>query len=140
MIAPFASPPPSTGRLDSITKYVSMCSRLSRHHVLLANDHFDFDTQPFKATLGQGEFYQDPQDPTAKKTIVPVDFNYPVDTAQFEKRIALTLAGKGDSSGTPLKYSVTYDQYKLHAWIHSQPLDLPRDDGAVAVKVDSGRA
>lgn len=108
------------------------------HHVLLANDHFDFDTQPFKATLGQGEFYQDPQDPTAKKTIVPVDFNYPVDTVQFEKRIALTLAGKGDSSGTPLKYSVTYDQYKLHAWIHSQPLDLPRDDGAVAVKVDSG--
>ena len=108
------------------------------HHVLLADDHFDFDTQPFKATLGQGEFYQDPQDPTAKKTIVPVDFNYPVDTAQFEKRIALTLAGNGDSSGTPLKYSVTYDQYKLHAWIHSQPLDLPRDDGAVAVKIDSG--
>jgi uncharacterized protein YfaS (alpha-2-macroglobulin family) len=108
------------------------------HHVLLADDHFDFDTQPFKATLGQREFYQDPQDPTAKKTIVGVDFNYPVDTAQFEKRIALTLAGRGDSSSTPLKYSVTYDQYKLHAWIHSQPLDLPRDDGAVTVKIDSG--
>jgi uncharacterized protein YfaS (alpha-2-macroglobulin family) len=88
--------------------------------------------------LGQREFYQDPQDPTAKKTIVGVDFNYPVDTAQFEKRIALTLAGRGDSSSTPLKYSVTYDQYKLHAWIHSQPLDLPRDDGAVTVKIDSG--
>ena len=107
-------------------------------HVLMANDHFEFDTQPFAATFGSGEFYQDPQDPTAKKTIVPVNFNYPVDTAQFEKLIALTLAGKRDSSGTPLKFSVTYDQYKLHAWIHSQPLDLPRDDGSVAVKIDSG--
>lgn len=108
------------------------------HHVLLADDHFEFDTDLFKATLGRGEFYQDPQDPAAKKTIIPVDFNYPVDTAQFEKRIALSLAGQGDRSATPLKYSVTYDQYKLHAWVHSQPLDLPRDDGAVSLKLDSG--
>lgn len=108
------------------------------HHVLLADDHFEFDTVPFKATLGKGEFYQDPQDPTAKKTIIQVDFNYPVDTAQFEKRIALNLAGQGDSTVSPLKYSVTYDQYKLHAWIHSQPLNLPRDDGAVSLKLDSG--
>ena len=108
------------------------------HHVLMADDHFEFDTQPFKAVLGKGEFYQDPQDPTAKKTIIPVDFNYPVDPAQLEKRIALSLAGQGDRSATPLKYSVTYDQYKLRAWIHSQPLDLPRDDGAVALTLDSG--
>ncbi|WP_425490421.1 alpha-2-macroglobulin family protein [Dyella mobilis] len=108
------------------------------HHVLLADNHFEFDTAPFKATLGKGEFYQDPQDPTAKKTIIQVDFNYPVDAAQFEKRIALSLAGQGDRSSTPLKFSVTYDPYKLHAWIHSQPLDLPRDDGAVSLKLDSG--
>ncbi|GGA01623.1 alpha-2-macroglobulin [Dyella caseinilytica] len=108
------------------------------HHVLLADDHFEFDTESFKATIGKGEFYQDPQDPTAKKTIIQVDFNYPVDTAQFEKRIALSLAGRGDHSSTPLKFSVTYDPYKLHAWIHSQPLDLPRDDGAVSLKLDSG--
>lgn len=108
------------------------------HHVLMADDHFEFDTQPFKAVLGKGEFYQDPQDPTAKKTIISVDFNYPVDPAQLEKRIALGLAGQGDRSSTPLKYSVTYDQYKLRAWIHSQPLDLPRDDGAVTLALDSG--
>ncbi|MGC1550547.1 MAG: MG2 domain-containing protein, partial [Rhodanobacter sp.] len=107
-------------------------------HVLMADDHFDFDTEPFKATLGKGEFYQDPQDATAKKTIVPVDFNYPVDPAQFEKRIALALADKDGKSGPALKYTVTYDQYKLHAWVHSQPLDLPRDDGAVALSIDRG--
>jgi alpha-2-macroglobulin len=108
------------------------------HHVLLADDHFEFDTQPFSATLGRGEFYQDPQDPTAKKTIIPVNFNYPVDSAQFEKRIELALDGQSGKASTPLKFSVTYDQYKLHAWIHSQPLDLPRDDGSVSLKLDSG--
>jgi hypothetical protein len=108
------------------------------HHVLLADDHFEFDTAPFSATLGRGEFYQDPQDPTAKKTIIPVNFNYPVDSAQLEKRIELALDGQGGKASTPLKFSVTYDQYKLHAWIHSQPLDLPRDDGSVSLKLDSG--
>ena len=107
-------------------------------HVLMSDDHLAFDLPPFAATFGKGEFYQDPQDATAKKTIVPVSFNYPVDAAQFEQRIALTLADKDGKFGAPLKFTVTYDPYKLNAWVHSQPLDLPRDDGAVLLKLDSG--
>ena len=56
-------------------------------HVLMAENHFAFDLPPFTVTFGKSQFYQDPQDATAKSTIVPVSFNYPVDTAQFEKRI-----------------------------------------------------
>ncbi len=107
-------------------------------HVLMADDHFAFDVKPFTASFGNGEFYQDPQDATAKKTIVPVSFDYPVDTAQFEKRIALSLADRNGKDSTPLKFSVTYDALKLNAWIHSQPLELPRDDGAVLLTLDSG--
>jgi alpha-2-macroglobulin len=106
-------------------------------HVLMADDHVDFDTVAFEMTTGRGEFYQDPQDATAKKTILPVDFNYPVDAAQFEKRIGLELNQPG-SKGGDLKFTVTYDQYKLHAWIHSQPLALPSADGAVAYTIDKG--
>ena len=106
--------------------------------VRMAEDHFAFDLPPFTATFGQGEFYQDPQDATAKSTIVPVSFNYPVDTAPFEKRIKLALADKDGKFGTPLKFSVTYDAYKLNAWVHSQPLALPRDNGAVLLKLDQG--
>ena len=62
-------------------------------HVLMADDHVGFDMPAFAATAGDGEFYQDPQNPTAKKTIMPVNFNYPVDPAAFEKRIALALKG-----------------------------------------------
>ena len=107
-------------------------------HVLMADDHFKFDTVPFTATAGEAEFYQDPQDATAKKVIFPVTFNYAVDPTQFEKRIALALMAKDGKSGPALKFSVIYDKNKLQAWVHSQPLDLPHDDGAVALKIDSG--
>ncbi|KRE89129.1 alpha-2-macroglobulin [Frateuria sp. Soil773] len=113
-------------------------SKVFAGHVLMAEDHFGFQTRPFEAKIGNGEFYQDPQDATAKKTIVPVNFNYPVDPAQFEKRIALALLDRNGKRGPALKYTVTYDQYKLNAWVHSQPLDLPRDDGAVSVRIDKG--
>jgi hypothetical protein len=107
-------------------------------HVLMADDHLAFDLVPFIAKAGDAEFYQDPQNAAAKKTIMPVSFNYPVDTAQFEKRISLALAGSDGKFNTPLKFSVTYDTTKLNAWVHSQPLDLPRDDGAVKLTLYSG--
>lgn len=106
--------------------------------VLLADDHFSFSTAPFTARVVNGEFYQDPQDPTKKKTIVQFGFNYPVDAAQFEKRLSLDLRNGGEKRGTDLKFSVTYDERRLNAFVHSQPLQLPRDDGAVGVKLDDG--
>ncbi|WP_158884693.1 MG2 domain-containing protein [Rhodanobacter sp. L36] len=107
-------------------------------HVLMADDQLSFDMPKFAAIFGKGEFYQDPQDATAKKTIVPVNFNYPVDAAQFEKRVELALADKDGKFGAPLKFTVTYDAFKLNAWIHSQPLALPRDSGAVLLKLEDG--
>ncbi|MFC5743338.1 alpha-2-macroglobulin family protein [Dyella tabacisoli] len=106
-------------------------------HVLMADDNFNFDTVAFALKPGKGEFYQDPQDATAKKTILPVAFNYPVDPAQFEKQIELSLSQRG-AKDSSLKFTVTYDQYKLNAWIHSQPLALPRDDGAVHYSIGKG--
>jgi alpha-2-macroglobulin len=107
-------------------------------HVLMADDHFAFDMPKFAVAAGAGEFYQDPQNPAAKKTIMPVTFNYPVDPAEFEKRIALTLKGRGGDSPTPLKFTVVYDAVKMKAWIHSQPLDLPHDDDSVELALDKG--
>jgi len=112
--------------------------RVFAPHVRMADDRFAFDTRPFEARLGSGEFYQDPQDPAARKTIVQVRFNYPVDPAQFEKRVSLALLQRDGTRGPELKFSVTYDPYKLNAWVHSQPLDLPRDDGAVQFRLDKG--
>ncbi|MGN6480376.1 MAG: alpha-2-macroglobulin family protein, partial [Luteibacter sp.] len=107
-------------------------------HVLLADDEATFNTAPFTARVTNGEFYQDPQDPTRRKTIIQLAFNYPVDPAELEKRIALDLRERGEKHGDDLKFSVTYDDHHLNAFVHSMPLQLPRDDGAVGMKVADG--
>jgi uncharacterized protein YfaS (alpha-2-macroglobulin family) len=105
--------------------------------VLLADDELSFDIAPFAVSAGESEFYQDPENAAAKKTIMQVTFNYPVDPAAFEKRITLQMKGRGDTP-TPLKFTVTYDAVKMKAWIHSQPLELPRDDDAVLLTLEKG--
>ena len=109
-------------------------------HVLMAEDHFAFDMPAFAVSAGSGEFYQDPQNPAAKKTIMALTFNYPVDPASFEKHIALQLNGRGTDTATPIKFTVTYDGGKMKAWVHSRPLELPRDNDQVALKLDAGVA
>ena len=105
----------------------------------MADDHFAFDMPAFLMTVGSGEFYQDPTNPAAKKTIMTLDFNYPVDPAELEKRIGLVLKGQGgNNSGNPIKFTVTYDTAKLKAFVHSQPLALPRDKDAVKMTVAEG--
>lgn len=105
---------------------------------VLADDHFSVSTAPFTARVVNGEFYQDPQDPTKKKTIVQLGFNYPVDAAQLEKRLKLDLRNGNEKRGSDLKFSVTYDEHRLNAFVHSQPLQLPRDDGSVGLTLDDG--
>ena len=107
-------------------------------HVQVADDRGTFDIAPFEAATGSSEFYQDPQNPAAKKTIMGVSFNYPVDPAEFEKRITLALMGRDRQFTSPLKFTVVYDPAKLKAWVHSQPLELPRDNDNAVMTVDSG--
>ena len=111
-------------------------------HVLMADDHCAFDVAPFSVTARESaEFYQDPQNPAAKKTIMPMSpSTIPSIRRQFEKRISLALKGRDGKSATPLKFTVTYDAAKLKAWIHSQPLDLPRDNDTVAADARQRRA
>ena len=107
-------------------------------HVLMADDHFAFDMPGFLMTRGSGEFYQDPTNPTAKKTIMTLDFNYPVDPAELEKRIGLLLKGRDGKGTDPIKFTVIYDAAKIKAFVHSQPLALPRDQDAVKMTVARG--
>lgn len=107
-------------------------------HVLMADDHLNFAVPTFVVTAGKGEFYQDPQRPTAKKTIVPLTFNYPVNPTELEKRVSLALRGRDGKYATPLKFTLAYDAAKLQAWVHSQPLELPRDDDTVTLTLAAG--
>ncbi|MEO8670595.1 MAG: alpha-2-macroglobulin [Tahibacter sp.] len=105
--------------------------------VRVPKTEFEFNSAPFTAEVSTSDFYQDPSDATLKKSIVQVHFSHAVDTADFEKRVAVTLF---DAKGKPQtrKFIVNYDKKKLNAFVHSEPLAVPADDSRVEVKIDKG--
>ena len=106
-------------------------------HVKVNTDRVEFHTPAFAASLVQGEFYQDPQDPAAKKAVIHFAFTHPVDTTSFEKRVALKLQGAGKASGER-KFAVSYDERKLQGYVHSEPLAIPRDAASLAYTLAAG--
>lgn len=106
--------------------------------VHLAKDEFEFRTAAFTVTVAKNEFYQDPLDPNLKKGVYELAFSHPVDAAQLERRIALQLSdGAGTRLATPGQ-TVNYDEHRLKAWIHSQPLQLPENGGTLKLTLAQG--
>ena len=101
----------------------------------------EFQTAPFTAKIALSNFYQDPRNPNLKKLVATVQFSHPVDTQQFEQRVSLSLAK--DAAYLGLKadsthFTVAYDKFKESAYIHSAPLDMPRDDTPMTLRIDKG--
>ncbi|MCI4566526.1 MG2 domain-containing protein [Lysobacter sp. CFH 32150] len=106
--------------------------------VHLAEDEFEFSTAAFTATLAKSEFYQDPVDANLKKGVYELAFSHPVDAAQLERRIVLHLNDGGGTKLAAPSHTVTYDERRLKAWIHSQPLQLPENGGTLKLVLAQG--
>jgi uncharacterized protein YfaS (alpha-2-macroglobulin family) len=111
-------------------------------HIVLADYRLKFKTPAFIAKVTKGEFYQDPTNPALKKAVFDVNFTIPVNTAEFEKRIALKLAGQSDGiwgiGREATRFTVSYDKWKLNAYVHSETLATPQEDSSIALKVEKG--
>lgn len=106
--------------------------------VKLAQDAFEFSTAPFAGKVDSAEFYQDPQDPKLKKGVFALTFSHPVDAASLEKHLAFDYVdGAGRALAAPAR-TLTFDDKKLQAWVHSAPLDLPENGGKLTLRVDTG--
>ncbi len=101
-----------------------------------------FRTAPFVAKFAEAQFYQDPADAAAKKVVATVNFSHPVDTADFEKRVVLREEGKeGVILGLGAdnkKFKVTYDKFKVNAYIHSETLPIPSQPVKIAITIEAG--
>ncbi|CAI1097970.1 Alpha-2-macroglobulin family N-terminal region [Serratia entomophila] len=106
--------------------------------IKLANTHFTFNLPAFDYQLGQAEYYQDPQDAQKRSAIFNLKFNAPVDVASFEKQVALGLKEGNAKSEKKLNFSLVYDEKKLNAWVHSEPLKPLDQGGAVHLTVGQG--
>ena len=103
--------------------------------VPLAPGDLEFTLPVFSASWQSQEFYQDPQDANLKKAVWALSFSHPVDTAKFEGAISARMFdGAGRVLPSP-KLSVQYDEHKLKAWVHSEPLALPPNGGMAHLDV-----
>ncbi|MEE3660841.1 alpha-2-macroglobulin [Brenneria sp. g21c3] len=106
--------------------------------IKLATTRYSFTVPAFDYQIGESEYYQDPQDPQKRHAVFNVKFNAPVDVASFEKQISLGLNVAKAKSETKLNYSVVYDQKKLNAWVHSEPLKSLDHGGSVHLAIGEG--
>lgn len=110
--------------------------------VRLGEYRIRFRSAPFSAKVTEAKFYQDPVDPAAKKVIATVHFSHPVDAADFERRVVLRLSGQSEgvlgigAQSTPFK--ISFDKWKLNAYIHSEPIPIPARPTTLDVLVDAG--
>lgn len=112
--------------------------KLLAPQIKINQTEYSANAPSFDYQLGQAEYYQDPQDAQKRSAIFRVQFNAPVDVASFEKRISLGLIEGKETPEKKLNFSLVYDEKKLNAWIHSEPLKALEQGGSVHVAIDSG--
>ena len=106
---------------------------------------YQFTTGDFSYRIVNSEFYQNPQDPSQKNAIFQLRFNYPVDPITLEKQISVKLhtpvAPDSKLTATKdLQYVIQYNDKKTDAWIRSESVGLPDDNGHIELVVKSGVA
>lgn len=115
---------------------------LFKPEVRLAQDEARFKAAAFVAKISKSEFYQDPINPALKKAVVELNFTHPVNPAELEKRIELKQARQSEGvlgiGKETTRFTVTYDKLKLNAYIHSDPLPIPKDSTSINFTLDKG--
>src|SRR5207253_7037317 len=102
---------------------------------------FDFSSQPFSARIVDSQFYQDPRDPNLKKLVATVQFSHPVDAEGFESSVSFYVAKDAEYLGLKpdsRNFTLSYDKFKLAAFVHSAALSMPRDDTPMTLRINRG--
>lgn len=98
-----------------------------------------FKTEPFTATLGGAEFHQDPKIAKNKSVVATVFFSHPVNSKEFEKRIAMSMPREGLlKTSRSVPFTVSYDKHRLEGYIHSENLEVPMKDSSLTLVIDKG--
>ncbi|STX28799.1 Alpha-2-macroglobulin [Legionella beliardensis] len=103
---------------------------------------YSFSTEPFQAQIKEFKFYQDPVDPKVRQAVATVDFNFPVDSDSFEKKVSLLLQDikneKLNLAAQHFKWTVDYDEHKRTAYIRSETLPITAIERYLVLTIDKG--
>ncbi len=104
--------------------------------------NYSFATQPFKISIAEFKFYQDPENADLRQAVATLHFNYQVNTASLENNTTLILQeiknAKLDRGAERFKFTMTYDENKRIGYLHSESLPLANLERYLALTVDKG--
>lgn len=106
--------------------------------IRLEQTRHTFSVPAFDYQIASSEYYQDPQDSSQHSAIFNIKFNAPADVQSVEKQLSLGLTAARGQPEQPLKFSVTWDEKKLNAWVRSGAIQPMDHGGAVHLQVNSG--
>ena len=121
---------------------VSLARDAIAPQIRLSSRDFTFHAPAFVAKIASAQFSVDAVNPGQKEVVVDLEFSHPVDPAALESRVSMQLAGASKGvlglGADKTKFTVTYDKFKLHAYLHSANLPIPAEDTALHVEIDKG--
>ncbi|MEO6922120.1 MAG: alpha-2-macroglobulin [Collimonas sp.] len=121
---------------------VGFDKKLFSPEVRLAQYDAKFNSAAFKVDIARTEFYQDPLNPVVKQAVVELHFSHPVNSSDLEKRIEMQLgqqsAGVLGIGKETTSFTVSYDKFKLSAYVRSANLPIPKDSGSLAFTLAKG--
>ena len=123
-------------------QHVDFGRTLLSSQTVLAEYGFDFRSPSFTVQLQSSEFYQDPVNPGIKKAVFDLAFSHPLQIQDLEKRLALSLSDRsggllGPNKGQ-VKFTLSYDKLRLHAYVHSESLPIPAESSTLELTLAEG--
>ncbi|MFK8030882.1 MAG: alpha-2-macroglobulin [Gammaproteobacteria bacterium] len=103
------------------------------------NTTVEFTTPEFSANIYELTFYQDPVDNEERKLVATLSFSHVVDAETVKKALSLGMRKDGQTvTDTPvaLTFDVTTDTAARTAYVHSQRLDIPKNETFATLTVD----
>ncbi len=103
-------------------------------NVHLATDTYYFSTLPFSIVINDFKFYQDPVNAQVRQVVATIQFSYPVDTNSLDDKISLY----DQSSHKKYKFTISFDDNKRTAYLHSESLKLNDTARYIDLKLAKG--
>ena len=103
----------------------------------------EFTTEAFSAGVQKLEFYQDPVDTKLRKVVATLAFSHPVDRDRLGDYLSYSMRPSGATIRTAAEdvgYEIRYDEVGRHAYVHSDPIELPPDENFMTLTIAKGVA
>ncbi|MDR3249452.1 MAG: hypothetical protein LBT39_11775, partial [Treponema sp.] len=102
---------------------------------------FSFGIEDFSLSMGEGEFYIDPENAAVKRVLATVRTNYPMDAASLENSITIEPrlnADSGQMRKRPYGFTVNYNPDQTEAYIVSEPVGMPARETEMVIALKQG--